>query len=410
MERDDSGVNLSCEVPPCRGGGGLDARHPLPQVRGRRARETDLRRLDSYIFRQILGPFLFFVLVFTGVIWLTQSLRVIDTVVNNGQSARVFLEFTALLLPLVLSIVLPVAAFAAVLYAINRLFGDSEITVMLASGMSGMALLRPVAIFAALVMVVVFTITLYLMPTAQREMRDRITEIRGDVAAAFVREGAFLTPIKGVTIYLRETGGVGEMFGVFVHDERDPDQVTTYTAERALLVRERGQMRLVMFRGLAQSVRTPVTDDLAVLRFERLSYDLSQLDAPGRARFRKPSEMYVPELLAVTEEEVFPRGIGEYRAEAHEALSAPLYVLAMPLIAVAFIVSAGFRRQGFGGRILAAALAAVGLRLTGLAAKAAVAGAPAFWPLLYVPPLLGVALAIALLSGLRLSRRRRGAA
>lgn len=367
-----------------------------------------MRRLDSYIFRQILGPFLFFVLVFTGVIWLTQSLRVIDTVVNNGQSARVFLEFTALLLPLVLSIVLPVAAFAAVLYAINRLFGDSEITVMLAAGLSGMSLLRPVAAFSSLVMLIVFSITLYLMPTAQREMRDRISEIRGDVAAAFVREGTFLNPMKGVTIYLRETGGVGEMFGIFVHDERDPDQVTTYTAERALLVRDRGQTRLVMFRGLAQSVRTPITDDLAVLRFERLSYNLSQLDGPGGVRLRKPSEMYLPELLSVTPEQAAPRGVGEYRAEAHEALSAPLYVLAMPLLAVAFIISAGFKRQGFGGRIFAAAVAAVGLRLVGLAAKSLVAGAPALWPVLYLPPILGILAAIAMLSGLRLGARRAG--
>ena len=88
-----------------------------------------MRRLDRYIIRQITGPFLFFVLVFTGVIWLTQSLRVIDTVVNNGQSAWVFAEFTALLLPMVLSVVLPISAFAATLYAYNRLVSDSELVV-----------------------------------------------------------------------------------------------------------------------------------------------------------------------------------------------------------------------------------------------------------------------------------------
>ena len=60
-------------------------------------------------------------LVFTGVVWLSQSLRMIDTVVNNGQSAAVFLEFTVLLLPTVMSIVLPVSACAATLYAVNRL-------------------------------------------------------------------------------------------------------------------------------------------------------------------------------------------------------------------------------------------------------------------------------------------------
>ena len=368
-----------------------------------------MRRLDSYIFRQILGPFLFFVLVFTGVIWLTQSLRVIDTVVNNGQSAKVFLEFTVLLLPLVLSIVLPVALFAAVLYAINRLFTDSEITVMLAAGLSGMSLLRAVIAFAVLVMIAVYAITLYLMPAAQREMRDRITEIRGDVAAAFVREGAFLSPIRGVTIYLRETGRSGEMFGVFVQDERDPAQVVTYTAERTFLVRSGGQTRLVMFNGVSQIAAQPLAEDLSILRFERLSYDLTQFDEPGAVRARKPSEMFVPKLLSITAEEAAPRSLGDFRAEAHEALSGPLYVIALPLLAVAFVISAGFRRQGFTGRILAAAVAGLGLRLIGLAAKSAVTGEPSLWPIMYAPPAIGVLLALWMLSGLRLTSRRQKA-
>ena len=152
-----------------------------------------MRLLESYIIRQILGPFIFFVLVLTGVIWLTQSLRVIDTVVNNGQSARVFLAFTALLLPMVLSIVLPVSLFAAVLYAVNRLFGDSEIVVMLAAGVSGNRILRAVTAFALMVMPLVYLLILWLMPLAQRKMRDRLSEIRGDVAVAFLREGAFLS-------------------------------------------------------------------------------------------------------------------------------------------------------------------------------------------------------------------------
>src|SRR5699024_4481015 len=134
------------------------------------SRSFRLRRLDSYIFRQVLGPFLFFVLVFTGVIWLTQSLRVVDTVVNNAQSAWVFLEFTGLLLPRVLSIVLPISLFAAVLYTINRLFSDSEIVVMMAAGLSGTAILRAVTAFGLLVMLLVYVMTLYLMPLARADM------------------------------------------------------------------------------------------------------------------------------------------------------------------------------------------------------------------------------------------------
>lgn len=366
-----------------------------------------MRRLDRYVFGQIVGPFLFFVIVFTGVIWLTQSLRVIDTIVNNGQSAGVFLEFTALLLPMVLSIVLPISAFAAVLYAVNRLFTDSEITVMLASGLSGTSLLRPVTMFALMVMVVVYAITLYLMPTAQREMRDRLTQIRGDVAVAFVREGQFLSPVKDVSVYLRETGETGEMFGVLVHDEREADRVVTYTAERALLVRDRDGTRLVMFDGVAQSAMVPSTGDLSILRFDQLSYDMSQFDGPAGQRARKPSEMYVPRLLSITAEEGAPRALGDFRAEAHEALSSPLYVLALPLLAVAFVISAGFRRQGFAGRIVLAAIAGLALRLGGLAAKSLVSGVAAAWPVMYVPPILGIIVAVAMLAGWRVRGPRR---
>lgn len=369
-----------------------------------------MRRLDRYIFRQILSPFAFFVVVFTGVIWLTQSLRIIDTVVNNGQSAWVFLEFTALLLPLVLAIVLPVALFAAVLYAVNRLFTDSEIVVMLASGLSGTALLRPVSMFAAMVMVASYGVTLYLMPTAQREMRDRITEIRGDIAAAFVREGEFLTPVRDVTFYLRATGSSGEMFGVFVQDERDPEQIITYTAERALLIRDDAGTRLLMFDGIAQSTASLTDTNLSILRFEQLAYDLTQFASGDEERARKPSEMYVPELLSMTEESARPRKIGDFYAEAHEALSAPLYVLALPLLAVAFVVAGGYRRQGFAGRILLAVGIAVGLRIAGLAIKSAVSSAEALWPLMYLPPILGVALALWLLSGRAFPQRARARA
>ena len=360
-----------------------------------------MRRLDSYIFRQIVGPFFFFVVVFTGVIWLTQSLRIIDMVVNNGQSAGVFLEFTALLLPMVLSIVLPVSLFAAVLYAINRLYTDSEIVVMLAAGLSGTALLRAVSVFSVLVMIAVYALTLYLMPTAQRDMRERLIQIRGDVAMAFVREGAFLNPVHGVTVYLRETGRSGEMFGVFVQDEREPDQIVTYTAQHALLLRDDQGTRLVMFDGIAQVAQTPSTDRLSILRFDQLAYDLTPFDSPAAGRARKPSEMYLPQLLSTDAEQAAPRSVAEFRAEAHEALSAPLYVLALPLLAVAFVISAGFRRQGFAGRIVMAAIVALALRLTGLAVKSAVTSTQELWPLLYVPPLLGAVAAFWMLAGWR---------
>lgn len=372
-----------------------------------------MRRLDLYIFRQIAGPFLFFVLVLTGVIWLGKSLNLIEIIVNNGQSAGVFLELSVLLMPLALAIVLPVAAFGATLYATNRLFSDSEIVVMFATGFSWAALIRPVLMFAGLVTVATWGLTLVVIPGAQRELRTRVAEIKADIISAFLREGAFQSPADGVTVYVRNIGRPGEMLGVFVQDERDPDETATYTAERAVLLTEDEGTRMVMFDGILQLARGHGSGAepraLSLLRFKQFSYDLTRFTGAAEHRRPKPSEYYLPTLLSITPPEAarLGRPLGAYRAEAHEALSGPLYAPAFTLLAIAFVVGPGFRRRGFLGRILAATGVGLALRLTGLGLKGAATGAAALAPTLYLPPLVGVALALWVLAGRPFASRRR---
>ncbi|MEM8793361.1 MAG: LptF/LptG family permease [Pseudomonadota bacterium] len=357
-----------------------------------------MKRLDTYIFGQIIWPFLFFVLVFTGVIWLALSLRVIDTVVASGQSGMVFLEFAMLLLPKVLVIVIPVSAFAAALYAANRLHSESEVQVMFASGVSGLRLLRPVVIFGILTTGLMLFTTTVIGPMAQRTMLDRVNEIRGDVAAAFLRPGAFVTPEWGLTIYLRDMGRPGEMLGIFVHDTRKPDEIVTYSAERAFFLEDASGQRLVMFEGVAQSISKEDQSILSVLRFEQLGYDLNSVAGPGGPRPVKPSEMSIHELLTISEDETGLRTLGEFRAEAHEALSAPLYAIALPFLALAFVIGNQQRRYGLTSRIAIAVIVGVGLRMTGLAMKSATASVAGLWPLMYLPPLIGIGLAFWMLS------------
>ena len=49
-----------------------------------------MRKLSFYILRQIVGPFLLFTLLLALVVWMTQSLRLLDLVINRGQSAGIF--------------------------------------------------------------------------------------------------------------------------------------------------------------------------------------------------------------------------------------------------------------------------------------------------------------------------------
>jgi lipopolysaccharide export system permease protein len=348
------------------------------------------------------------VLVFTGVIWLSQSLRVIDTVVSNGQSARVLLEFSLLLLPQVMAIVLPVSAFAATLYTINKLFGESELVAMGAAGMSRLALARPVALFGGAVMVVMYGVTTVAMPMSSRALRDQIALLRADIASGVLFEGQFLNPSPGLTVYVRQSDGTGEMRGVFVHDRRDSAAEVTYTAREALLSRTEAGPRLVMFDGIAQRFET-ATGSLSVLHFDSLVYDLAPFSAPSGERVRRPSERFFHDLIFPGEDALAAAPRGRLYAEGHEQISAPLYALVLPVAAMAGIVGGGFTRQGYGRRIAATAGLALAVRVAGIGAKALTTGAPLLWPLFYLPPLAGLIGALLYLEwGARLRPRPTG--
>src|ERR1700760_1436996 len=77
--------------------------------------------IDRYLFRQLLGPTLLATLSLSGVALLSQSLQALDLIVNQGQSAAVFIKVTLLGLPSLISLVLPISIFVASLVALNRL-------------------------------------------------------------------------------------------------------------------------------------------------------------------------------------------------------------------------------------------------------------------------------------------------
>jgi lipopolysaccharide export system permease protein len=369
-----------------------------------------VRRLDRYILGQLIAAFGFFVLIFTGVVWLTQAVRLIDTVVASGRGARVFLEFSALVLPQVFVIVLPLAGIGATLYALNRLHTDSELIVMMGSGLGPVAMLRPVAVFGALIAIAMAVVLVILVPRAGAELADRTRAVRSDLANALIVERQFLHPMDGLTIFITDTGQTGEMTGIFLNDQRDPERPVTYSAERARLVREGMEARLVMLEGVALASGGS-GQQLTAVRFDQFVFDLSDLIRDQEAaRVRRPSEYRVRELLrpsaAMLESGRYT--VADYVAEAHYKISMPILAAIYPMIALVTMLAGGYRRAGFGKRVVVAIGVATCLHILTFAARARVQEQEELWPLMYVPALLGAGYLAVLL--VRLSRPRRAAA
>lgn len=363
-----------------------------------RGRSRTVAKFDRYLLSQLLTLFGFFSLVLVSVYWVNQAVQLFEQLIADGQSALVFLEFSALTLPNVVRMVLPVAAFTGTLYVTNRLQTESELVVMQATGFSPWRLARPVLYFSLILAGVMLILTNILVPASRSELAARRAEIAENITARFLVEGSFQHPASGLTLYIREISLAGELLDLYLSDARTEGTTTTYTSERAVLVRGESGPKLVMFDGMAQTLKGE-SRQLSVTRFGNFTYDIGALIAPGQRRRTDLRELSTPELLAPTAalEKSIKKPAAAFRAEGHSRIAQPLTAGTFAIIGFAALLTGSFSRFGVWRQIALAIVMLIVVQAINNSAIAAAEADNSLWPLIYLPALAGAAIASILL-------------
>lgn len=349
-----------------------------------------MRAITRYIFGQLVTATLFVTVALTFAVWLTQSLRLLDYIVNRGLPASTFLSFVALLLPSFLGIVLPIATFCAVLFVYHKLMLDSELVVLRAAGLSQFQLAKPALLIAALVTLVVYSISLYFLPASYRAFKELQNDIRNDYSSVLLQEGLFNSVADGITVYVRERSSRGELLGILVHDNRQPDRPVTMMAESGALVTSEDGPRVVMLNGNRQEIDRQ-DGRLSLLYFDRYTIELSGLTEAGGPRWRDPKELFLPELLSPRDTEVGRQMRTQLIAEGHRRIADPLLTLSFVMIALAALLSGEFNRRGQTKRLLFAVVAVAVLEAASFAVHDLASRSLQAVPALYVMALAGFA-------------------
>lgn len=352
-----------------------------------------MSRFDRYLLSQLLALFGFFSLVLVAVYWVNSAVRLFDQLIGDGQSALVFLEFSVLSLPNVIRMVLPISAFVAAVYVTNRLTSESELVVMQATGFSGWRLARPVVFFGLVVAFMMLALTHVLVPASRSALQARSDEISQDVSSRYLKDGQFLHPSAGVTLFLREISPQGELLDLLLSDARTPGTVDTYSARQALFLRSEDGPKLVMLDGMIQSLDQQ-SQLLSVTRFGDFTFDLAGLTKPPAARQRSRAELTTPELLFPTEAVLLESGstAPELHFEGHSRIAQPFLATAAALIGFSSLLLGAFSRFGMWRQILVAVLLLVVLQAVSTTTAGLGMTVAGGWLLAYVAPLLGMAI------------------
>jgi lipopolysaccharide export system permease protein len=299
-----------------------------------------MTRLHLYILSKAFKATVGLTLLVMGIVWLTQSLRFIDMIVNHNLSLLGYLKLIVFLLPDLIATIIPICFLIACIFVFNKLTAENELPIFSAVGLSDVDIYKPIALLSGGLTVFILLINFFVVPAAFKKFRDNEYNLRNEFSASLIREGSFNFH-KNTTIYVHKRGADGSLNNVFIH-QKQGDVETVVIADKGLMHRDGGKLYLELFKGVRQE-RNKV-GKVTELAFEELNYDLSTLFQNAEERAIKPYEKTIPELI-FPDQNLSAMAKARLKAEGHQRILNPLLTLLDGLLVVVFMTRNHSRRR-----------------------------------------------------------------
>jgi lipopolysaccharide export system permease protein len=309
-----------------------------------------LRIIDRYLLRELALTFLGVTVVLLLISIGESLIAVLGLVARGRVPADLLVAMIGLRAIDSLNILLPLAVFLAVLLAYGRLYRDSEMAVLSASGLNVRGLIRPLALMvvpiAAFLVVIAFTVA----PAAVRFSQHLVDEANRSLLIAGLEPGRFVPlPGREGIIYVGDMSPEGSRFTrMFVESEQLEDdgtsQINIITARNGELYRDTsGGDRFLSLRDGFRVEGRPGQDDFRLLRFERNDIKLADNDSVDNSEAVK---------RAAPTADLWSSDEPLQRAELHWRLAPALSVLILALVALPLSRS-NPRQPRYAGMIIA---------------------------------------------------------
>lgn len=325
--------------------------------------------LNRYILKQLIIGFALVLIGMTVLVWLTQSLKMIDMIVTKGVSVGIFLKMTFLVLPNFVQILSPLALFAVVLFAYTRMQSDKELMVMKSVGMSNFQMMKAPLVFAVFLTLIGYAFTLFVIPYASTQLREMKWQIKNNLSHLMLQEAQFNSFKNGLTIYVKERLGDGVIKGIIVYDAKNPTKIAVLVAESGIVFQDDDKTQVIFQNGVRQEV-SPETKQFSILKFDKYTMVFDDKKDNAATRGIDESEYSLFHLIsAAPTSGVSPVTFRKYKVEAMNRLIQPLYNLTFVFLAVFGVLAGYYNRRGQVGQVNSVIILALIVQSLALAFK-----------------------------------------
>ncbi|MDA8017409.1 MAG: LptF/LptG family permease [Thermoanaerobaculia bacterium] len=258
-----------------------------------------MRRLDRYIFAEVLGPSTLGFLVYTFILLIQALFQAADLLIGSGVSLGTVGQLLALSLPHIVVLSIPMSLLFGILIGIGRLSTDSELVAIRASGISLFSLFRPILLLSAILTALNVWVMLDVMPDGNRQLHRLTVSIATEGLRQEVQPRVPHTGWLNKVLYVFEAPpGDQQWRGVFLADTTPGRDDEVIIAERGqTLTDESGQMVIRLEDTVQHLVNLIDPTDYRALSSEEYTRLLLPVDSEAALSTRKGlRELHLEEL------------------------------------------------------------------------------------------------------------------
>lgn len=344
-------------------------------------------QFDRYLFGQMIRTTIAVSVTLVGIMWLFQTIRLLEVVINRGAPISNFLLMSVTVIPLWLTIAVPVSAFVAVIWVFQRAVADRELLVMQASGRSALQLARAPLALGILLTLVLIVNSVMVLPQSFGIYKRVQFEVRNSIPTVMLQDNVFIDVVDGLTMLIGEKFDDGLARDLFIHDERTEGKIITMTARIGQFVERDGLPAVILQEGERIEL-SKSGDSGATLLFDTHTVTITPKDRTVSSQM--PIDMNEDTIsnLLNPEKSPYPDYFNQRRAEGHYRIVSPALALVLILIATVGALFGQVRRHTWSKRTLLMIVGSIVSISALVSSRSLATSLPSTVPLLYASVLV----------------------
>ncbi len=296
---------------------------------------------QKYIIRSIFGPLFFSVLAVTGIVWLSQILR-LGYLFETKILLVEFLLITLLIIPSLVHSILPLALLYSSLYCYNILKINKEIIALKASGINIRQLIYPLLYVSTLVSLFAIINASIIMPLSYHTLKEKIFQHKNSFVCSVIAPGIFTPLSKNLVLFLNDKKAPREFGDIIIFDHRSDGPPSILFAKKGEIRGQEFSTQFYLIEGMRHSFSK--SGSFEIMNFDRFNITLNQSESQKRGYIDQDvMEMYIWDLL-------HPRNLSreksiKFIAEGHGRISWCAMSILVPLLAICISLRVEFRRK-----------------------------------------------------------------